>query len=339
MKNFFRKIGYSIAKIEKYPEMATDGVKAAIKYMAIIILGIAIISSILSVHATEQTMQQMATYVEENIPEFQYKDGIVTTEEEQPKRLEGKGLGVNKIIIDVNQESEEEINKYKEEIKQEGTGMLLLKDKAVILSNDQEVAYQYSSIAAQYQQTGELKKADIIKYLRDNNYFNKYAQVAIIYFVTLWITYLAESLLIAVIIAAIGYVVAIILKVRMRYKAIFNMAVYSLTLSIILQTIYIPINYFTGFEISLFEIMYMGVAFIYLIAAIFLTRIDLIKHQEELTKVKEVQKEVREQIEEEKQKEQEEKKENPDNKDEKEKKKEKEDKQDEEGGEPEGSNV
>ena len=102
MKNFFRKIGYSIAKIEKYPEMATDGVKAAIKYMAIIILGIAIISSILSVHSTEKTMQQMATYVEENIPEFQYKDGIITTEEEQPKRLEGKGLGVNKIIIDVN---------------------------------------------------------------------------------------------------------------------------------------------------------------------------------------------------------------------------------------------
>ena len=36
--NFFKKIWYSIDKIEKYPELSAEGFKSAIKYLAILIV-------------------------------------------------------------------------------------------------------------------------------------------------------------------------------------------------------------------------------------------------------------------------------------------------------------
>ena len=179
-------------------------------------------------------------------------------------------------------------------------------------------------------------------------------------FITILITALA--------IAGIGYFVAIILRIKMRYKAVFNMAIYSLTLSVILQTIYNAVNIFWEFTIPLFQVMYIGVAFIYLIASLFITRIDIMKMQEELTKVKEVQKQIKKEKEQEKEKEKEKNKEKDKEKDKtkekekekskdkkeekkqeenknkeqpKEKKKGKKKKQEEEGNgeQPEGSNI
>ena len=157
----------------------------------------------------------------------------------------------------------------------------------------------------------------------------------------------------ALILAAIGYIIASALKVKMKYKAIFNMATDALTLSTILKVGYVLLNTITGYTVSLFTILYFGVACIYLIAAIFMTRVDLMKTQEELTRIKETQKKVKEEQEEEKQKDEEEsKKDVKNNKEESKKKKETHKKEptkkkqtkkktpkQNKGGEPEGSSV
>ena len=123
-------------------------------------------------------------------------------------------------------------------------------------------------------------------------------------------------------------ITTLVAGIRIRYRAVFNMSVYSITLSTILQLIYIIINTFTGFNIKYFDLMYTAISFICLTAAIFMIKSDVIRQQIELMKVIEAKKQEQEEQkdeekkeekkEEDKKEEQEEKEEN--NKDEKEKK-------------------
>ncbi len=352
---FLKKVGNSIVKTERYAEMAADGVKSAIKYALAIVAIMSIVVGLGSVYRTNQTINELANYIENNIPEFSYKDGNISVEGEQPVTIESKETGINKIIIDTNDKTEEEISKYKETLKESGIGMLILKDKIILLDNSNEVSNNIKDMLAQFgiNESNEFTKTDFLQYLHGNQMFNVYIGIFTMTYIYAIIMYMIQTLGIAAAIAIIGYFVAMILKVKMRYRAVFNMAVYSLTLSSILQMIYLGVNIFTTFNITYFDIMYSGVALIYLIAAIFLTKIDLEKQQEELTKVEEVQKEVREKIEEDKKKEEKDKKNETDDKKEKEKKdKEKSNKETnkkgkttkkktkkEQGGEPEGSNV
>ncbi len=344
MKKFFNKVKYSIGKIEKYPEMATEGTKAAIKYIAGVLILITIITCLGSIYQTYQSLQEVSQYIKDNVPEFTYKEGALSIEGEQP-------VIKDNLIIDTNDKTDEELQEYKNKLKENGYGFIVLKDKMLLVNEGSEDATEYplSNIAEQINKE-EIKKSDLIEYIDGQGMLSTYIGMFFIMFFSVLVGYLADALCVALVLAAVGYIVALLLKVKMRYKAIFNMALYALTLSTLLKTIYVVIRIFTTFTITYFDVMYAAVAFIYLVAAIFLTRIDLIKTQEELTKVKEVQKEVHDEIEEQKEKEKEEKdKENKDNKEDKEKnkkgkesKKEKKEvskRQKQNGGEPEGSNV
>ena len=86
------------------------------------------------------------------------------------------------------------------------------------------------------------------------------------------------------------------------------MSVYAITLSTILQLIYIFVNLFTDFNIKYFDFMYSAISFVCLAAAIFMIKSDIIKQQMELMKVIEIkkqeqQKEEQEENQEEKEKE------------------------------------
>lgn len=232
------------------------------------------------------------------------------------------------------------------------SGALILKDKVTFCyyQNGQELkqSIKYSDVVSALG-LGNFNKQEGVEFLRNTNRFDLtlaiIPQIADVnrtvielLIMTIFANFASTMIVIAAI-AVVGYLVALLLKVRMRYVAVFNMGVYSLTLSIILQMIYNIINIFWEFRIPLFDVMYIGVAFIYLITALFITRIDLMKMQEEISKAKQIQKQVRKEKEEE-EKEKEEKKPEP-----KEKKKDKKEKKEEEkgerqgGGEPEGSNV
>ena len=46
--NFFKKVWYSITKFEKYPEMATEGLRRALKYLAMMCAFITVFMTISS---------------------------------------------------------------------------------------------------------------------------------------------------------------------------------------------------------------------------------------------------------------------------------------------------
>ena len=86
-----------------------------------------------------------------------------------------------------------------------------------------------------------------------------------------------------------------IAKIKMNYKAVFNMSIFALTLSIILKMIYLSVEILTNFEIKYFEIMYISISYVCLAAAIFMIKSDVIKQQLQLMKIIEEGKEKIEQ--------------------------------------------
>ena len=165
-------------------------------------------------------------------------------------------------------------------------------------------------------------------------FFMAYIYTFSIYFVSI----LTDVLLLG----AFGYFTAIILRIHLKYNAMCKIAVYSLTLPLILNAIYILIRTFTTFQIKYFEAMYIGIAYIYIVTAILMIKSDILKNQQELTKILQEQEKVRQELE---KKEEEAKKEEKSKEEEKEKqrekeKKEKDDEQNQKNGEePQGENA
>ena len=102
--NFFKKFLYSILKIEKYPDMAAEGVRSAIIYMSKIILIVAIIISLGMMYRTYNLLNQGVNYLKNEFPEFSYKEGTLDIENEEKIEVSEETSPLGKVIIDTKTE-------------------------------------------------------------------------------------------------------------------------------------------------------------------------------------------------------------------------------------------
>lgn len=177
-----------------------------------------------------------------------------------------------------------------------------------------------------------LSKQQILDYTNSSTMILIYITFFVITVVFGLIAYSIQILLDIFLLSIIGLIMSKIAAVKLKYKEIFNMSIYALTLSIVLYLIYICVNITTGFTIKYFDLAYEIISYIYIITAILMIKSDLIKQQIEIGKIVEEQKKVRE---EKKQEDNEEEK----PKEDKEEKKEKKDKEEKEPEHPEGSQA
>ena len=302
--NFFKKVWYSITKFEKYPEMATEGLGSAIKYLAIISLILTFFVVIGSTIEMNKLVQNVATYIEDNIPEFSYENNQVTMQTEEPIVIDDiQYPNINKIVIETKAETDSEKQLAKQTNEIVGTTIYFFKNQILLAkkqddSKIEEQSYSYKDFIAGYTQENitSFNKAELIEYMRSanmNSYYMRYAMSLSMYLLVLNIL---VALLDVLQLAVLGWITAFTARIKMRFVAIYNMAVYSLTLSMILNIIYVVINYFTKFTIEYFQVAYIAIAYIYLAATIFILKDDFMKKQEEISKIKEEQKKVREEI-------------------------------------------
>lgn len=331
---FLKKIWYSITQFEKYPVMATEGLGRAIKYLIMLTAIVSIFIMIGSLLQMKNLVGELAKYVDESIPEFSYVDGNLSMEIEDTIFIEDVQYdAIDKIVINTLIETDEEKEQIENDNLDIGNTVFFFKDQIVLtvkMENAETVrqAFTYNDFVASY--TGEyiekFDKADFVQYLKSNKMLNFYASYGITVFIALLILNVMVALLDSLEIAILGWITTTIARIRMKFVAIYNMAVYSLTLPMILNILYIVINYFTDFTITYFQVAYITIAYIYLAAVIFILKDDFIKKMQEVEKIKQEQLKVREEI-----KEEQEKKE----KDEEENKKE----EDDNGEEPQGSET
>lgn len=340
-EGFFKKLWNSITKIEKYPEMAAQGLGKAFSYICKVVAILVIILCLGTIYQAYQMLQEGTLYLQNEFPEFSYKDGILTVNSETPITISAEDSYVGETIIDTSTEDKEIVNQYIEQVEDYGDGIIVLKDRVIVKNGaiTGTIEYEYKQMLEQMG-INEFQKQDVINYINSSQILNIYVSIFITIFVYSFAMYLLTTLSNAVFLAVFGYLTTWIAKIRMRFVAVFNMAVYSLTLSTILNMIYIAINIFIPFNMEYFQVMYVTVAAIYLIAAIFLLKSEYIKRQVELIKLAESQEIVKKELEEKEQEEEEKKRreEEKQKRKEKDKKEEKKGKE-EHGQEPEGSNA
>ena len=98
------------------------------------------------------------------------------------------------------------------------------------------------------------------------------------FFISIYISTLLDTLTLSI----FGVITCFICRIKITYKALFNMSVFAMTLSIILRIVYMSITLFTDFTIKYFNIMYAAISYIILAAAIFMIKSDVLKQQMQL---------------------------------------------------------
>lgn len=311
---FFKKVWYSITKFERYPEMATEGVGSAFAYLAKLMLIFSAILVIGMIYNLNQTLQQGMKYVDENFEEINYKDGILQVKpvnDKVSKTESERGT----MIIDTETEDSQVIQEYEKDIRSAKIGIIWLKNKVIIYNDGVEEGYYYNDTLSQFN-ISEFQKSDIINLVNNNNIYIIYGLVGVL---VTFAMYFIVTLIDILVLSAFGLITMYLTKIRIRYRAIFNMSVYALTLSVILKLLYVFLNMFIEFEIKYFDFMYSAIGYVCLVATIFMIKSDLIKQQIELMKImnekkQEQDEEVQEEQEEQEEKEKEEKKEDKEEK-------------------------
>lgn len=308
---FFKKVLYSISKFEKYPEMAAEGVPRAFKYLAQVMLIFSIIVAGGFVFKLQDTARKGIDYLQNGLPDMTYSDGKLDVNSNEAITIDTGELFINKIIIDTKVEDEEQINKHIASISTDNTGIVVLKDKLMIKASGTNEAriYTYPEILSNIAngEISNLTKQDIINYVTGSGMISVYAMFFVLMLIYVFIIYSISVLIDTLLIAILGNITIIFTKLKLKFSAVYSMAIYALTISIFLNAIYITINSITGFEMKYFQIMYTSIAYVCLVAALFMIRSDFVKKQAELIKIREEQEKVRQEMNEKKEQDEEEK--------------------------------
>ena len=277
---FFKKIWLSITKFEKYPEMATEGVGRAFLYLSQLILIFSIIIMIGFMYNFNNELNQIKKFVNDNINEISYQNGNLSIIPKESDTLIIESDFSN-FIVDTNTIDSDQINEYEDTIKSTNIGILCLKNKVIVYTNGVEQGYSYRN-AFQSLGINSLSKADLIGYLSD---YKIYIAYFISMFIFTFLIYLISTLIDVLVLSVFGLLTMFLLRIKIRYRAIFNMSTYALTISILLKMVYVTSNMFVDFEIKYFDFMYSAIGYICLVASIFMLKSDIIKQQIELMRI------------------------------------------------------
>lgn len=288
-KGFFKKVWYSIFKLEKFGEMSAEGVRRAIGYLIKLSLLASVVVGAVMVFKTHEFKNKGIKFLEEQVGEFSYKDGILSVANQETIKAPSSTFG--EVIINTNIESEEEINQYLNSM-EEKKGILVLKDKVILkgIASDGLVSYKYPNLLSDLE-IEETNAEDFINILNSKKVFTIYAVVFAVVAVYALINISLSIIFNAFVLSIFGYLVTWVARIKMRYAAIFNLSVYSLTLSTIFNVIYILINMLTDFVITYFQLMYIAIAAIYLIASILIIKADFLRTQVEVAGIVKMSKE------------------------------------------------
>lgn len=305
---FFKKVWYSITKFEKYIEMSLEGTGRALKYLLQITSLFVLVISCIGIYNANESLNGFIKNVEDNIPDFSYADGqiaLASDVESKVYTMSDTNLNFGKIIIDLDTEDENVIAEYENEIKNDdevnNIGIIILKDKVLQVvkladgeEGDSRISMSYDELMESlFGSTDvEITKSNLLEYLNGNGRTSILVVNFFSYFIAYFIIYLCSGLIYILILALIGYTSVKITKIKLTFAQVFAISTYAFTLSNILNMIYFIANYFGGITIKYFDIAYIAIAYVYLVAVIFLIKTDFLRKQE--NQVKDEKKEEKE---------------------------------------------
>ena len=139
-----------------------------------------------------------------------------------------------------------------------------------------------SSVPEEQEEVLKNASMDEIKEMMQN-YSDGYTITAM--FIVIFTMIFGMTLIRILLLSGFGLITCFFAQIKINYKALFNMSVYAMTLSIILHIIYTCIMLLTDFKVKYFDMLYVSVSYISLAAAIFIIKSNVIKTHIELMKI------------------------------------------------------
>lgn len=293
---FFKRIQTAIFKLEDYGIFLGERCTKAFKFFFLLILFSSLIVSLVASYDFYKMLDKAYSYIENEMPDFTYEDEKFLSS----KNIEAYDKTYEfRLFINTDENVSEEILKsYENKIFDDNGGIVLLRDKVLYIYGGQKTEETYSKLFESYglEVTNKQDLVDTINELGKSPAITAYFMTN---FSVLAISDIITDLSYLCLVAFFGYLAARICGVRFKMAPMFALSIYSLTLPIVLSCIYNTQYIFTGFVIKYFNVMYLLIAYVYIIAAILMIKYDLIKQNEELQKIIEVQKQVKKELDEE----------------------------------------
>lgn len=275
--NFFKKVWFSVTKINKYEEMTEQGIKSSIKYFFTLMALIALILAIIATFIQSDIVKDALSYLDEKLPEMKIADNKLSLENEEVTILdEVKFTDYFGCIVVINPllEKQQAIDEYNNLATQKYKCIVFLSDEYLVISSNYDVTnesendsgietHKYSDEMSKYVQdtSREYGKQDIISYLGEKTSFTYYiAQYFVVYFVMIALIYIFYILLISV----SFWLITKFAKINITFKKSLSNTIYASTLSSIVYVAYIIISYFTKFSISFFDVISILLIYVYL---------------------------------------------------------------------------
>lgn len=300
--SFFKRLKMSIFDLDKYHIIASEGLGRAMLYLVKLMLFFTLIMSLAFTIKVSQLISEGTNYVKEQTPNFYFQDDQFILERDSDIILENhEYLNLRVVLSNAETYNEEEINSF------DGIAIVLLKNKLILKQENST-----STITRTYKEFNEiynvnqLNKEKLLEYFTGENGYTILANIFVVIFITLFITYFMTAILDTLALSLLGYIISRMIRLPLKYKALYSISISAITLSIIINLIYIIINLFTGFVIPYFQVMYTLVSYICLIAALWIMKSEIIKKKVKI-QIETVNKE-KEEVKEEKETEEEQKK-------------------------------
>lgn len=292
--NFFVRAYKAITNFETYTQFAIEPISKAIKYLAILVLIFSIIVTTIYITSFKSKISQGVSYLKENIEDINFNNKTLSYNNGEYSIYNDDKNMIPIIIVDTSEEPN--IEEYRNKVKLYDYGFILLKDKIEIFISTQSNENQFTAMQYSDYNIDNMSKEEILNNL-NNPIICVYLGIAV--FIVEFIQYFIYILLNAVVLAVMGQLLAMILKLKMKFSETYRMGIYALTLPTILELIYIILNNTTGLVIQYFSWMYTTISYIYICVAILIIKTDFINMQNELIRIKmEEQKEEKETLEE-----------------------------------------
>lgn len=300
---FFKRLKKAIFELEDYGFFLGEKLTVAFKYFFVLMFLISVIFSLTVAYKSSNVINRGYNYLANEMPDFEYKDGTLNFKE--TVKAYDHDYNFSFIADTTENIQKEKIKEYKDEIYKGGDyGVLLLNNELIMITSTAENTINYSEYLASAgfnsEEVNASKKQDLINFVDQLGIPNVLLSIFIVLTIATYISNIIIVLSDVCVVAIFGWFAARICGVNFKMNPMIALSIYGLSLSIILDLIFDAIYIMTGFTVQYFEIIYLLIAYVYIIAAIFMIKYDLIKHTEELKKIIEVQKQVQKELEEEK---------------------------------------
>lgn len=316
-EGFFKRAKNAITNFDKYRNYADDKLSITIKYILKLVLIFAIITTIAITVKINNVVINFAQVFKNECPEFKIENNNLVIEAENKEFVSKDESDFFGFVINTEKDSLEGIA----EIEGCQTVFAILKDKIILRnSSSMETSITYAQISEE-NDLSIINKQTIVDFINTKNIAIIISIFALTFAILLFIIYLIELIIDILLLSIIGLLFSKIIGINFKYKQIFNMSAYAITLSFVLYTIYMLVNIFTGFIIKYFDMAYDVISYIYIITAMMMIKADLTKEKIEVGKIVQEQRKIKEEKKEEQMKE-EDKKDNKQKEEKGEKKKE-----------------